>query len=144
MLQVSNLSGGYDPGGDVLRDVSLSATPGALVSMIGANGAGKSTLINAIFGMVPYCKGRISLNDESLLGYSAHEVANAGVRMVPESRGTLPSLSVRENLQVGGLGWQRKVTYERIDREMERLPQLHKRLNTREGRVSGGETHMNA
>src|SRR3546814_1421682 len=92
--------------------------------------------------MVPYCKVRISLNDESLLGYSAHEVANAGVRMVPESRGTLPSWSVRENLQLGGLGLPRKVTTERIDREVERFPKLKERLNQRAGMLSGGEQPM--
>lgn len=142
MLKVSNLSGGYYPGRDVLRDVSLSAMPGSLVSMIGANGAGKSTLINAIFGMVPYCKGQVSLHDKSLLGYSAHEVANAGVRMVPESRGTLPSLSVQENLQLGGFGLPRKVTSQRIERELERFPKLKERLGQRAGMLSGGEQQM--
>src|SRR3546814_19390302 len=92
--------------------------------------------------MVPYCKVRISLNDESLLGYRAHEVENAGVRMVPESRGTLPSLSVRENRQLGGLGLPRQVTCERIDRALERFPKLKVRLNHRSGIVTGVEKQM--
>ena len=142
MLQISNLSGGYYPGRDVLRDVSLCAKPGTLVSMVGANGAGKSTLINAIFGMVPYCLGSITLNNESLLGYGPDRVANSGVRMVPENRGTLPSLSVLENLQLGGLGLSKKVTAERIERELERFPRLKERLSQRAGMLSGGEQQM--
>src|SRR3546814_288591 len=62
--------------------------------------------------------------------------------MVPESRGTLPSLSVRENLQLGGLDLPRKVTSERIDRELERFPKLKERLNQRAGMLSGGEQQM--
>jgi len=142
MLEISKLSAGYGPGRQVLRDVSLRAQQGALVSVVGANGAGKSTLLGAIFGFVPRCTGRVDLAGTALLGRNTHAIAEAGVRMVPENRGTLVSLSVMENLQLGGLGLPKAEIAARIERQLERFPRLKERLHQRAGMLSGGEQQM--
>ena len=142
MLQVSDLSAGYFRGHDVLKGVSLTAQRGAMISVVGANGAGKSTLLSALVGLVPYVRGTAMLDGQSLIGRAPHQVARSGVRLVPENRGTLPSLSVRENLQLGGLGLPAKRVAERIERELERFPRLRERLDSRAGMLSGGEQQM--
>jgi branched-chain amino acid transport system ATP-binding protein len=142
MLEISDLSCGYFRGRDVLQDVSLKARTGTVVSVIGANGAGKSTLLGAIFGMLPHARGRIALDGRDIRGLTTHAVARAGVRMVPENRGTLPSLSVLENLQLGGFTLPPAVTRQRIERELERFPKLRERLSQRAGMLSGGEQQM--
>ena len=142
MLEISKLSAGYGPGRQVLRDVGLRAQQGALVSVVGANGAGKSTLLGAIFGFVPRRTGWVDLAGTPLLGLSTHAIAEAGVRMVPENRGTLVSLSVMENLQLGGLGLPKAEIAARIERQLERFPRLKERLHQRAGMLSGGEQQM--
>jgi branched-chain amino acid transport system ATP-binding protein len=142
MLQINKLSGGYFPRNTVLNDVTVQAEAGSLVSVIGANGAGKSTLLGAIFGFLPHVSGTISLHGQPLLGQQSHEVARAGVRMVPENRGTLPSLSVLENLQLGGLGLPRAEIARRLEQQLDRFPRLRERFKQRAGMLSGGEQQM--
>ncbi len=142
MLEINNLSGGYFPRNTVLNDVSVKAAAGSLVSVIGANGAGKSTLLGAIFGFLPHARGGINLHGQPLLGKESHEVARAGVRMVPENRGTLPSLSVLENLQLGGLGLPKVEIARRLEQQLERFPRLRERIKQRAGMLSGGEQQM--
>lgn len=142
MLQVSSLTAGYFKGRDVLKNISLTAARGSMISVVGANGAGKSTLLSALVGLVPHVKGAITLDGESLTRRRAHETARRGVRLVPENRGTLPSLSVHENLQLGGIGLPKRIVAERIERELERFPPLKKRLQGRAGMLSGGEQQM--
>lgn len=142
MLQVDNLSAGYFKGHDILRDISLNAPKGSIISVIGANGAGKSTLLSAIVGLVPYVRGRVSVDGELLAGRQPHQMARNGVRLVPESRGTLPSLTVLENLQLGGLGLAATVVAERIELELERFPRLREKLSATAGMLSGGEQQM--
>lgn len=142
MLQVTDLSAGYFRGHDVLRKISLRADRGAMISVVGANGAGKTTLLSAICGLVPYVRGTITINGQSLMGRAPHQVARSGVRLVPENRGTLVSLSVRENLQLGGLGLPSRLVAKRIERELERFPRLRERLDSRAGMLSGGEQQM--
>src|SRR5690606_26182002 len=121
MLKIDKLTAAYFPGVAALSGVSLQAEKGRMISVIGANGAGKSTLLGAIFGIVPHVTGDIVLGDNTPLnGLKPHEVARAGVRLVPENRGTLPSLSVQENLLLGGLGLPKPVTAERVERKLQR------------------------
>jgi branched-chain amino acid transport system ATP-binding protein len=142
MLDISELSGGYFPRNPVLHDVRLVARPGRLTTVIGANGAGKSSLLGAVFGLLPHVAGRVTLEGRPLTGLAPHEVARAGVRMVPENRGTLPSLTVLENLRLGGLGLEPGEIRRRVDAELERFPRLRERLAQRAGMLSGGEQQM--
>lgn len=142
MLQISDLTAGYFPRNPVLHGVSLVAKSGQLTTVIGANGAGKSTLLSAVFGFLRHVSGRIELDGVPLVGRPSHEVARAGVRMVPENRGTLPSLTVLENLQMGALGLPVAEVRRRVDDELQRFPRLRERLRQRAGMLSGGEQQM--
>ncbi len=142
MLRINDLTAGYFPGVPTLAAVGLSAEKGRMISVLGANGAGKSTLLGAIFGIVPYVAGEISLEGTSLNGLKPHDVARRGVRLVPENRGTLPSLSVHENLLLGGLGLPKATVAERVERELQRFPRLRERFTQRAGMLSGGEQQM--
>lgn len=142
MLEITDLSAGYFPGRDVIHDLQVRVTPGSLVSVIGSNGAGKSTLLGSIFGFMPHARGQVRLNGQDLMGLAPHGIARAGVRMVPENRGTLVSLSVLENLQLGGLGLARAAIAERMEQQLQRFPRLKERLHQRAGMLSGGEQQM--
>ena len=142
MLEITDLSAGYFPGREVIHNIGVRVAPGSLVSVIGSNGAGKSTLLGGIFGFVPHARGRVRLAGRELVGLQPHDIARAGVRMVPENRGTLVSLSVQENLQLGGLGLSRHAIAERMERQLERFPRLKERLHQRAGMLSGGEQQM--
>jgi branched-chain amino acid transport system ATP-binding protein len=142
MLEITDLCAGYFPGREVLNNVSIRVHPGTLVSVVGSNGAGKSTLLDSVFGFVPHTRGKIELSGQNLLGLSPHGIARAGVRMVPENRGTLVSLSVMENLQLGGLGLPRGEIAARIERQIDHFPRLKERMHQRAGMLSGGEQQM--
>lgn len=142
MLEISNLTGGYFAGNPVLHGISLRGEAGKLVSVLGANGAGKSSLLGAVFGFLPHLSGTICLGTVPLAGLATHQIARTGVRMVPENRGTLPSLTVLENLQLGGLGLPKAEIDTRVEAELERFPRLRERLKQRAGMLSGGEQQM--
>ncbi len=136
LLEVTQLNAGY---GDfqALFDINVSVTDGETVAMIGANGAGKSTLMRTISGLIRPMSGSLSYDGSSLQGMRADKRVAAGISLVPEGRRIFPSLSVDENLRIGGyLGrkgpWNRTLVYETF-------PFLS-RLSSRSGaRLSGGE-----
>src|SRR5215471_8897348 len=82
----------------------LRVTYGEVVTLVGANGAGKSTLLKALMGVVAIESGDITFRGERTNGLRAHEMARRGIAYVPEGRGTLRQLSVRENLVLGAFG----------------------------------------
>ena len=84
-----------------LDRVTLAVEEGEVVTLVGSNGAGKSSLLKALMGLVPVAGGEIELAGARTIGRRAHEMARLGVGYVPEGRGTLRSLTVRENLLLG-------------------------------------------
>jgi branched-chain amino acid transport system ATP-binding protein len=142
LLSVRNLTVAY---GKIvaLHDVSLSVEPGEMVTLVGANGAGKSTLMKAIMRLIPAAGGDIELDGSPLRGLETHEIARLGVGYVPEGRGTLRDLSVRENLRLGAFSrrWDAEARSD-LDRVLERFPILGQRLNQHAGTLSGGEQQM--
>jgi branched-chain amino acid transport system ATP-binding protein len=142
MLEVTNLCAGYDKL-RVLHDVDLSVSDGRLLAVIGANGAGKSTLLRALSGLIRPT-GRIMLGGRDVTGLSAEKVAAAGLAHVPENRLVFPSLTVSDNLALGG--WTRRraatTTAARRAQVLELFPPLAVRLNQPAGTLSGGEQQM--
>jgi branched-chain amino acid transport system ATP-binding protein len=126
-----------------LQGVTLSVGRGELVCLVGANGAGKSTLMKVIMGLVPAATGTVELEGRPLLGMRTHDIARLGIAYVPEGRGTLRELSVRENLRLGAF-FRRWDTETRGDlgRVLERFPILAERINQAAGTLSGGEQQM--
>jgi branched-chain amino acid transport system ATP-binding protein len=101
LLQVNAIDTFY---GDfqALFGVSLSVEVGQVVAVIGANGAGKSTLLKSIAGLMPPRHGDIVFDGQDIAGTPAFEVVKHGIALVPEGRRLFPSLSVEENLLIGG------------------------------------------
>ena len=140
LLEVGKLEAGYgaEP---VLKGIDLRVNEGELVAVLGANGAGKSTLMRALSGLHRPVSGEIVFQDRSVKALPAHQVAAAGVVLVPEGRQVFPELSVLDNIRLGA--YLRKDAGERdVEAMLERFPRLRERLHQRAGLLSGGEQQM--
>ena len=126
-----------------LQGVTLKVNEGEVVALIGSNGAGKSTLLKAIMRLVHVGGGDIEFDGISVLPCHTHEMARLGVAFVPEGRGTLRRLSVRENLLLGAFprsnSAEIKSDFERV---VEQFPMLKERLSLPAGALSGGQQQM--
>src|SRR3984885_14763840 len=142
LLEVENLSVRY---GDLiaLRDASLTVSEGEVVCIIGPNGAGKSTALAAIAGGVTPVSGAIRLDGQSILGQRPEQIARLRLSLVPEGRHIFGTLTVAENLQIGGymLG-DRAAARSDMERLLDHFPRLRERLRYPAGRLSGGEQQM--
>jgi branched-chain amino acid transport system ATP-binding protein len=142
LLSIRSISAGYDKV-RALDAVSLHVEPGELVALVGTNGAGKSTLMKVVMGIVRAASGDMQFDGTSIIGLPTHVIARLGIAYVPEGRGTLRELTVRENLQLGGFSrkWDRQ-TRNDLDGILERFPALKERLHQSAGTLSGGEQQM--
>jgi len=126
-----------------LDGVSLVLPKGALVSVVGANGAGKTTLIHAIAGMHRPTAGRILHHGQDLAGLASNAVCELGIGQVAEGRQIFPSLTVLENLELGGaLKRSRAHEARNLARAFEMFPRLAERRRQAAGTLSGGEQQM--
>jgi branched-chain amino acid transport system ATP-binding protein len=143
MLEVAGLSAGYDTL-PVLRGIDVGVAAGELVAVIGANGAGKTTLLRAASGLIRPTAGTVRLDGRDVTGQPAERIAAAGLAHVPENRLVFPSLTVADNLALGG--WTRRSA--RADLAATRalvldlFPRLSSRLGQAGGTLSGGEQQM--
>jgi branched-chain amino acid transport system ATP-binding protein len=141
LLELTDVTASYGPV-QVLDGVSLSVPEGGAVGILGANGAGKTTTLRAISGTVR-TGGKITFDDRDIRGLRPDQVAALGIAHVPEGRGTLPQMSVRENLRVGAYRRKdRKGIAADIDYCLELFPQLKNRIGSRGAALSGGEQQM--
>ena len=126
------------------RDISFAVGEGEIVTLIGSNGAGKSTSLRGVAGAMLPRKGRILFGGEDVTRMPAHRRALAGIALVPEGRRVFPTLTVRENLEMGGFKYRRDQGKIRalIERAMEMFPRLRERSGQRAGTLSGGEQQM--
>jgi ABC-type branched-subunit amino acid transport system ATPase component len=140
-IQAENVTAGY--GGDpVIRNVSVQAEPGQVVSLVGPNGSGKSTLLKSMVGIVRVSAGRVVLGDRTVTNLPPEEVARAGVGYVPQVDDVFGPLTVRENLEMGGYLLTRKDLGARIEHVLTVFPRLGTMLQRPAGRLSGGERKM--
>jgi branched-chain amino acid transport system ATP-binding protein len=141
LLELSGVTASYGPV-QVLDGVSLSVPDGGAVGILGANGAGKTTTLRAISGVVR-TTGRIVFDGKDIRGLRPDQVAARGIAHVPEGRGTLPNLTVRENLLVGAyLRKDRRSIAGDIDYLLELFPNLRERIGSNASALSGGEQQM--
>jgi branched-chain amino acid transport system ATP-binding protein len=126
-----------------LDGVSLAVDEGEVVALVGTNGAGKSTLMAAIMGLMPLASGSMTFGDVRLTGRRTHEMVALGIAYVPEGRGTLCELTVRENLLLGAYSrrWDAAARAD-LDGVLDRFPVLAERLGQTAGTLSGGEQQM--
>ena len=122
----------------ILQGVTLELKPGQVVALLGRNGVGKTTLARSIVGLTPAKRGNILFKDIDITHMPAHRIARMGIGLVPQGRRVFRSLTVREHLQVTARGHGRW-TFERI---IELFPNLHERLRSLAGKLSGGEQQM--
>ena len=137
LLTMADLHTGYD-GVAVVRELSLHVDAGEVVALLGPNGAGKTTTLMAISGMGQILAGSIEVMGQPVPRLrQAHNVARRGVIHVPENRGVLFQLTVKENLQLAKTSG--KVD---LDRAVDYFPALGPLMNRRGGLLSGGEQQM--
>jgi branched-chain amino acid transport system ATP-binding protein len=128
-----------------VQGVTLTVRPGEVVGLAGPNGSGKSSVLKAISGLAGTESGTVALDGRDLLRLSAERRARAGVALVPEGRGILGPLTVRENLFLGTYAagrLDRAVIAERMDEAFEMFPRLRERADQVAGTLSGGEAAM--
>jgi branched-chain amino acid transport system ATP-binding protein len=142
MLEIDNLVAGYG-GVPVLNEVSVKLTAGEFVGLLGANNAGKTTLINSLSGMVQPMSGRILFEGQDVTQLSPRQRVELGIVQVPEGRLVFPEMSVRENLQLGGINARARIHRPRqMEHVLELFPRLKERLSQNAGTLSGGEQQM--
>lgn len=142
MLSVRDLTVAY---GDAiaLEGVSIDIHAREIVAIVGANGAGKTTLIRTIAGILSPRSGRIEFEGHPIAGLGSHRVCDLGIGQVAEGRQVFPSLSVLENLEIGGLLPRAKATARQtLDRVFSLYPRLAERRTQLAGTLSGGEQQM--
>lgn len=142
MLEIKGVSAGY---GDlkVLYDLSMRVDDGEIVSLVGGNGAGKTTLLRVISGFVPATAGSVMFNGENILNKQPFERAQLGIAHIPQGRGILGKLSVRENLELGAYEKNaRQHMRKNMQNAFDMFSRLHERQNQTAGSLSGGEQQM--
>ena len=141
LLTVEGVVAGYSSSDEVLKGVDLDVEAGEIVSVIGPNGAGKSTLLKVIAGVLAPSRGRVRLGSTSIEGRPPREISALGVAFVPQERNVFPTLSVRENLEMGGyLDFRR--TRPRIEAIFARFPLLAERRRHAARTLSGGQRQI--
>lgn len=142
MLRLEGISVSYG-GLTALQDVSMAVKPGQLVAVIGSNGAGKSTLFKTISGIVPAASGRIMFRDEDISKRAAFERAGLGIAHVPEGRQVFKSMTVMDNLELGGFRLAARQRFrQNLDMIFSLFPVLHERREQLAGTMSGGQQQM--
>lgn len=125
---------------EAVRDVSLTVEEGEIVTLLGANGAGKSTTLGAIVRLIPAVSGTIEFAGRDLTRLPTESVVRAGLTLAPEGRQVFPSLTVEENLTLGGVACRSRAMARSIRDDMMALfPVLAERRRQRAGTLSGGE-----
>lgn len=141
ILQVERLFVGYGDT-EILHDVHLDVTEGAITTVIGPNGAGKSTLLKTLMGYLIPRSGQVRFEGEDITTLPTYARVAKRIAFVPQLDNVFPSLTVEENLKMGGYTLVRDVLAARISEQYERFPRLAERRRQRVHTMSGGERQM--
>jgi branched-chain amino acid transport system ATP-binding protein len=141
LLEVAGLRAGYGAA-NVLHGIDLVVDPGEVVVVLGANGAGKTTLMRAITGLIPHT-GTVNVDGQVVGRIRPDIMLRHGIGLVPQGRGTLSTMTVRDNLRVGAVSrTSRADVAADIDHWCDVFPRLAARLGQVAGTLSGGEQQM--
>ena len=140
LLEVSGVVAGYGET-EILHGVSLTVDAGEIVTIIGPNGCGKSTLLKTVVGLLTPRAGRIRFQDADIAGRPTERIVRAGLCYVPQTANVFPSLTIRENLEMGAFV-RNDDGRGRIAEMLELFPDLAARPQQKAGHLSGGQRQM--
>lgn len=141
LLEIRDLIAGYGKS-EVLHAVSLRVERGEIVTMVGANGAGKTTTLRSIFGFTTISEGSIWFKGREITGWRAHKLVRLGLSYVPQDDSIFPSLTVGENLDMGGFSLPASEYKSNREHVLSLFPRLRERLGQGARSLSGGERKM--
>jgi ABC-type branched-subunit amino acid transport system ATPase component len=140
-LRLEDVAAGYGAAA-IVSGVSISVGPGEVVSIIGPNGAGKSTLLKAVTGRLPVMAGTVTFGDCDITNMRGNLLARMGLGFVPQTRDVFDTLTVTENLEMGGYLLPKPQLAARIDKVMSAFPALADMRSRTASKLSGGERKM--
>jgi branched-chain amino acid transport system ATP-binding protein len=127
----------------ILNGLSATIERGAITTVIGPNGAGKSTLFKTVFGLLGVRSGRVTFDGRDTTGFAPRRMLDSGVCYVPQGRNLFPELSVRHNLELGGVALaDRSALPARMDAMMARFPMLKEKADAQASTLSGGQQKL--
>lgn len=141
-LQAHDIVAGYVPGLPIVQGVSLVVSPGEVLVVLGPNGAGKSTLVKSLAGTCPRFGGRVLLGADDVSALPSHRLSAAGIGFVPQTANVFTTLSVEDNLRVGGYLLPRALLRRRVDEAFARFPDLEAKRRLPGNALSGGQRQM--
>jgi branched-chain amino acid transport system ATP-binding protein len=127
----------------ILNGTSARVRRGAITTVIGPNGAGKSTMFKTIFGLLTVRDGAITFDGRDITNFTPRQVLDAGIAYIPQGRNIFPELSVRHNLELGGVALSDQASLPgRMDRIMSRFSMLREKADAQASTLSGGQQKM--
>jgi branched-chain amino acid transport system ATP-binding protein len=142
ILDVQNIYSGYGKI-EVLHNISIHVEQDEIVCIIGPNGSGKSTLLKTIFGLIKPRQGSILFSEKEITQAEPEEKVGMGISYIPQGKNIFPSLTVRENLEMGGTPLRHsKAIGKAIQNIFQKFPILDNRKGMKAGFLSGGEKQL--
>ena len=141
VLEVKGLEGGYGSV-QILNGIDLHVEEGEFITVIGPNGCGKSTFLKVLFGLATHHNGTVLHYSADVSGWRTDRLVDRGIAYVPQVDNVFPSLSVRENLHMGGIRLTAKKLIQGIEQACRMFPDLEPRMNDLAASLSGGERQM--
>ena len=141
LLSARDIVAGYFGGLPVVHGISVDVAPREIVTLIGPNGAGKSTFLKAIAGLIALESGRVMLGEREITALAAHSVVAAGVGYVPQTANVFTTLTIHENLKVGGHTLRGELAA-RLERAYALFPVLAEKRRQPGRALSGGQRQM--
>ena len=127
----------------ILNGATARVRRGAITTVIGPNGAGKSTMFKAVFGLLPARSGTIRFDGRDVTNFTPRQMLDTGAVYIPQGRNIFPELSVRHNLELGGVSLRDQTSLaRRLDAVIERFPMLKEKANAQGSTLSGGQQKL--
>ncbi len=139
IIEFDKVVAGYTPSLTILNETTLDARKGEITLLIGPNGAGKSTVLKTLFGLLTPRSGEVRFEGKVINGMPQRDLLAQGIAFVPQGRNLFGSLSVRHNLELGGITLPRAELPGRIEEVLARFPRIRERIDNQASTMSGGE-----
>ncbi len=139
IIEFDRVVAGYSESLTILNETTLDVRRGEITLLIGPNGAGKSTVLKTLFGLLVPRSGEVRFEGRLINGRSQRALLADGIAFVPQGRNLFGSLSVRHNLELGGITLPRAELPGRIEEVLARFPRIRERIDNQASTMSGGE-----